>query len=69
MKNIKMSESAFIIVSDLTSVIRAQDALRSITQANSKDYISQKDYQVVMAILAKWLKGMYDRIETTDDKV
>lgn len=64
MKKIKMSEKAYTIVGDLANVHRAQDALRKITQANSEDYISLKDYQTVMAILAKWSDEMFKRIET-----
>jgi hypothetical protein len=68
MKKIEMSEKAYIIVGDLTNVHRAQEALRNITQANSKDYIRQEDYQQVMAILAKWSDEMFERIEDTGDE-
>jgi len=66
MINIEMSESAYIIVGDLANVQCAQDALRKIVQPNSKEYILQEDYQVVMAILAKWSNEMFKRIECTE---
>jgi len=66
MKKIIMSEKAYVIVGDLANVHRAQDALREICQPNSTDYISEKDYQAVMKILAKWSDEMFKRIECND---
>lgn len=66
MKNIVMSESAYIIVGDLANVHLAQDALRKITQPNSAAYISQEDYRTVMGILAKWSDGMFEIISITE---
>lgn len=67
MKKIEMSEKAYIIVGDLANVHRAQDALRGICQPNSKDYISQEDYQKVISILANWSDEIFKRIKCNSE--
>ncbi len=62
-----MSEKAYIAISDLANIRRAQSALREITQKNSEDYIVPKDHWVVMEILEKWAKEIHKRIDVIDD--
>ena len=60
---ISMSEDAYIIVGDLANISRAQDALRQIAPANSKEYIAPKEYSEIMATLHKWTQEIHRRIE------
>ena len=64
MKKIVMTESAYIIGTDLARVIGAKNLLLEIVPGT--DYISKKDYQTIMAILSKWSDEMFLRIETTE---